>query len=111
MSVLPVDLETVDVDPLCQKLLHSRRAHVTKTVVRVIDHSLAERAKPQSNHHAVIEDLGGHIGLADVVLQVAHEQKVASREEAVVQGVVRNVAKHRARTGAVVSVLVNRHAK
>lgn len=77
----------------------------------VVDEAPAEGAQPQRHHHAVVQDLRRHVGLADVVLEVAHEEEVAGRVEAVVEGVVGDVAEHRSRAGPVVAVLVHRHAQ
>ena len=77
----------------------------------VVDEPFAERAEPKGHHHAVVQDLGRDVRLADIVLEVAHEEKVARRVEAVVEGVVCDVAEHRSGAAAIVSVLVDRHAQ
>lgn len=77
----------------------------------VVDQPLAERAKAESHHHPIVQDLRRDVGLADVILEVAHEEQVAGWVEAVVEGVVGDVAEHGARAAAVVAVLVNRHAQ
>lgn len=104
-------LEAVHLHALGQQLLDPRRADVPQAVVRVVDEPLAERAQPQSHHHPVVEDLCRDVRLADVVLQVAHQQEVPGRVEAVVERVVRDVAEHGARAAAVVAVLVHGHAQ
>lgn len=77
----------------------------------IVHEPLAEGAEAQRHHHSVVQDLGGNIGLADVVLEVAHEEQVAGRVEAVVERVVCDVAEHGAGAAAVVAVLVHRHAQ
>lgn len=104
-------LEPVHLDTLREELLHPRRAHIPEAIVRVADQALAECAQPQRHHHAVVQNLRRDVGLADVVLQVAHEEEVARRVEAVVLRVVRDMAEHGTRTASVVSVLVHRHAQ
>lgn len=79
--------------------------------MRIVNQALPERAQPERNNHAIVQDLGRDVGLADVVLKVAHQEEVARREEAVVQRVVRDVAQHGAGTAAVVAMLIYRHAQ
>lgn len=79
--------------------------------MRVVDEPLAEGAQPERHHHAVVQDLRRHVRLADVVLEVAHQQQVSGRVEAVVERVVRDVAEHGPRAAPVVAVLVHRHAE
>lgn len=104
-------LETVHLDTLGEELLDAGRADVPEAVVRVADEPLAEGAEPERDHHAVVEDLRRDVRLADVVLQVAHQEEVARRVEAVVQRVVRDVAEHGAGAAPVVAVLVDRNAQ
>mmetsp|Transcript_51455 Transcript_51455/g.117054 ORF Transcript_51455/g.117054 Transcript_51455/m.117054 type:complete len:897 (-) Transcript_51455:171-2861(-) len=80
--------------PLGQQLLDPRGADLHQAGVRVPDQPLAEGAEAQEDHGAVEEDLGGHVGVGDGLLQVAHQQEVARLVEAVVQRVVGDVAQH-----------------
>lgn len=113
MPMIPCQphLEAIHLYALREKLLHARRAHISQAVVSVVYESLSEGAQPQGDHHAVVQDLGGNVGLANVVLQVAHKEEVARRVKAVVQRVMRDVAEHCAGTASVVPMLVHRHAQ
>lgn len=50
----------------------------------ISDESLAEGAKAEGDHHTVVQNLGRDIRVANVILQVAHEEKIAGGVEAIV---------------------------
>mmetsp|Transcript_10319 Transcript_10319/g.27114 ORF Transcript_10319/g.27114 Transcript_10319/m.27114 type:complete len:668 (+) Transcript_10319:223-2226(+) len=94
-------------DTLCEQLLVARRADVREALVRLEDEAEAERAEAEHDHGAIEEDLGGHVRVPDVLLQVRHEEQIARIVEPVVKRVVSDVAEHGARACAVIAMLVD----
>jgi hypothetical protein len=86
---------SLHLDSLGKQFLWSTRTlNFLQTSVRFLDQSITERTQTKLHHHTVIQNLSGDIGLMNGLLQMRHEQHIASNMEPLVKGMVVNVAQH-----------------
>mmetsp|Transcript_26113 Transcript_26113/g.72854 ORF Transcript_26113/g.72854 Transcript_26113/m.72854 type:complete len:388 (-) Transcript_26113:1747-2910(-) len=97
---------------LRQQFAHASGAHLAEASVRLVDLAMTERAHSQRCHHAVEQDHRHRVGrLEDLVLDVRHEQQIAGLQEAIVEGVMVDVADDCLQLVLVGSVLVHEGAQ
>mmetsp|Transcript_34038 Transcript_34038/g.75462 ORF Transcript_34038/g.75462 Transcript_34038/m.75462 type:complete len:380 (+) Transcript_34038:1188-2327(+) len=93
---------------LCKQLLDVPASiEVIQACMCLNDEAIAECCKTQLSHGPVVQDLRGDVHVLHAVLQVAHQQHVASTVEVIMDGLVVDGAKHGAGLGALITVAVD----